>query len=51
MEGVRQLAKIFRDSGLRDDETLMVRVDPCAVHTESAWAPRLPVALRFLFGW
>ncbi len=33
-----------------NDSTLKVVIDPDAIHTESAWANRLPGALTFLFG-
>lgn len=50
VDGVKALAGILRDVGLRDAETLKVLIEPCAVHSELAWASRLPSALRFLFG-
>jgi predicted alpha/beta superfamily hydrolase len=37
-------------SGLRESVDLRFVVDPDAIHHESAWARRLPDALRFLFG-
>lgn len=42
----------FRDILLRNGvDSIRVRlvVEPCAVHTEGAWAARLPGALRFLY--
>jgi predicted alpha/beta superfamily hydrolase len=38
------------EAGLREPGRLRVVVAPGAIHHESAWAPRLPDALRFLFG-
>jgi hypothetical protein len=38
------------DAGLREPDTLRVVVAPGAIHHESAWALRLPDALRFLYG-
>ena len=43
------LAATLRLNGLGDDR-LRLRVDDGARHHESAWAARLPAALRFLFG-
>jgi predicted alpha/beta superfamily hydrolase len=37
-------------SGLHEPETLRHVEEPDAIHHESAWARRLPDALRFLFG-
>lgn len=41
-------AELLRGKGFSGD-TLMVKVDPAAVHNEEAWAKRLPAALEFLF--
>ena len=43
------LAATLRSNGLGDDR-LRLRIDDGARHHESAWASRLPAALRFLFG-
>jgi predicted alpha/beta superfamily hydrolase len=47
-------ARLVRDalaaSGLREPASLRHVEDPDAIHHESAWARRLPDALRFLFG-
>ena len=45
----RRLEANFRASGY-DDSNLKVVVDADAIHTEAAWAKRLPGALTFLFG-
>ena len=49
LEDALALAATFRSNGLGDDR-LRVRVDDGARHHETAWAARLPAALRFLFG-
>jgi len=49
VDDVRELAGIFRRSGL-DDERLKLVIDEGATHHESAWARRFPEALAFLFG-
>jgi enterochelin esterase-like enzyme len=46
---VRRLERIFLGAGL-DSSRVRVVVVPCAVHNEAAWAARLPLALKFLFG-
>lgn len=46
--GVRRMARLLRSRGLAERH-LGVVVERCAGHTESAWAGRLPGALRFLF--
>jgi enterochelin esterase-like enzyme len=49
VEDVRELQRILRREGLRDDR-LRVNIDDGAVHSESEWAKRFPEALTFLFG-
>lgn len=46
---VRQVESNLRLAGY-DDSSLRVVIDPEALHTEGAWARRLPDALVFLFG-
>ena len=46
---IRQVQSNFQAAGY-DDSTFRFVVDPDAVHTETAWAKRLPDALTFLFG-
>ncbi len=43
------LAERLRAQGYRDGDNLLYVLAPGAMHTESAWAARLPGALRFLF--
>jgi predicted alpha/beta superfamily hydrolase len=43
------LAEAFRAVGYRDEVDFRHVLAPGATHTESAWAARLPAALRFLF--
>jgi predicted alpha/beta superfamily hydrolase len=45
----RQLESNLRAAGY-DDATLRVVIEPGAIHTETAWARRLPGALTFLYG-
>lgn len=45
---VRRVEANFRAAGY-DDSNIRVVVDPQALHTETAWAARLPDALEFLF--
>jgi predicted alpha/beta superfamily hydrolase len=49
VDDVRELAGIMRRAGL-DHRRLDLVIDEGATHHESAWARRLPEALRFLFG-
>jgi predicted alpha/beta superfamily hydrolase len=49
VDDVRELAAIFRRSGL-DDSRLKLVVEEGATHHESCWARRFPDALAFLFG-
>lgn len=49
VEDVRELERVLRRAGLRDDR-LLVKVDEGATHNESDWAKRFPEALTFLFG-
>lgn len=44
------LAQAWRDRGYADDATLKYVVQNGASHSETYWAQRLPVALRFLLG-
>jgi predicted alpha/beta superfamily hydrolase len=46
---VRRVEANFRAAGY-DDSNIRAVVDPQALHTETAWAARLPGALEFLFG-
>lgn len=46
----RDLAAAYRSLGYVDGPTLRHVVQPGAIHTESAWASRLPGALEFLLG-
>lgn len=48
VEDVRELEAILRAAGL-DEQRLKVRIEEGATHTESAWAARLPEALKFLY--
>ena len=45
---VRRLAALARAAGV-PAERVLVTIAPCAMHEESAWAARLPAALRFLY--
>jgi hypothetical protein len=45
---VRELEQMALAAGM-DSTRVKVLIAPCAVHSESAWADRLPTALRFLF--
>ena len=49
VELVRQVEANFRAAGY-DDKSFRVVIEPTALHTETAWAARLPGALTFLFG-
>lgn len=49
VDGVRRIADILHRAGLREREQVKVVVEECAVHSEAAWARRLPSALEFLF--
>lgn len=49
VESHRRLVEWFRSAGY-DDRTLLAVEEPGAIHHESAWARRLPAALRFLLG-
>ena len=49
VEGVRRLSRTLINGGMHSDQ-LHVLIEPCAVHSQSAWARRLPAALRFLYG-
>lgn len=49
VDDVRELAGIFRRSGV-DDKHLKLVIAEGAAHHESAWAHRFPDALTFLFG-
>jgi hypothetical protein len=44
------MANLLMDKGFRKDETLLYVKEEGGEHTESAWARRLPGALRFLLG-
>jgi predicted alpha/beta superfamily hydrolase len=45
---VQTLAGILRAAGMAA-ELVKVEIEDCAVHAESAWARRLPAALKFLY--
>lgn len=49
VDGVRRMASILHTAGLREGEQTRVIVEECAVHSETAWAGRIPAALEFLF--
>ena len=49
VEGVRDLFRILIDAGIGNDQ-ILENVESCAVHSASAWAKRLPVAMQFLYG-
>jgi len=44
----QQFARMLGADGL-DSSRLRVVVEPCATHSNPAWAKRLPAALTFLF--
>lgn len=46
---VRRFERLLLDAGV-EARRIKVTVAPCAAHDESAWAERLPEALRFLYG-
>lgn len=46
--GIRALAEILIAGGMTP-ERIHLEIEDCAVHTESAWARRLPIALTFLY--
>jgi len=46
---VRRVEANFRAAG-NDDSSIRVVIEPEALHSEPAWASRLPGALQFLFG-
>jgi enterochelin esterase-like enzyme len=48
VEDVRELERILRREGLRDDR-LRVKIEEGATHSEAEWARRFPEALTFLF--
>ena len=48
MRDARALAELLREKGMGERAAFLA--DPQAVHHESAWAARLPAALRFLLG-
>jgi predicted alpha/beta superfamily hydrolase len=41
---------LLKRQGYRTGETMFYVEEEGAIHHESAWARRLPAALRFLFG-
>ena len=49
VDDVSEFSKILRHAGL-SDRRLLLKIDEGAIHSESAWASRLPEALTFLFG-
>lgn len=49
VNGVKAMSEIFQQKGFIEGEDLIVNIEPCANHTEFAWARRLPAALEFLF--
>ncbi len=46
--GVHRMERALKEAGLGPDR-LLVQVEEGAIHNETAWARRLPGALRFLF--
>jgi predicted alpha/beta superfamily hydrolase len=46
---IRQVENNFRAAGY-DDSNFRIVIEPDGLHTETAWARRLPGALTFLFG-
>jgi len=44
----RQMHRLLVQRGYRDEENLRYLTEKDGEHTESAWARRLPDALRFL---
>ena len=48
LEGARRMVSLLRAKGYRDGVDLLYIEDEGAIHHESAWARRLPDALRFL---
>ena len=44
------IGRQFEEKGYRPGRDLLYVVEDGARHTESAWAGRLPAALRFLLG-
>ncbi|MCU0497635.1 MAG: alpha/beta hydrolase-fold protein [Anaerolineae bacterium] len=50
LEGVQRMIEILKHKGYVEGESLHYVEDPKGVHHESAWARRLPEALRFLLG-
>ena len=49
VRSAREINEILTGAGLPDGSILLV-VEPDAIHNESAWARRLPQAMRFLWG-
>lgn len=49
VQDVLKLERVLRSAGVGKDR-LMLRLDECAIHNETAWARRFPVALKFLYG-
>lgn len=50
VNGVKEMSNILQQKGLVEGVDLSVNIEPCAKHTELAWARRLPAALEFLYG-
>jgi predicted alpha/beta superfamily hydrolase/uncharacterized protein involved in tolerance to divalent cations len=50
VQQVRRMNALLKRKGYRAGETLLYVEEEGAVHHESAWARRLPAALRFLLG-
>lgn len=50
VQGVRSLRDLLLDQGYEAGRSLMYVEEPEGIHRESAWARRLPEALRFLLG-
>jgi len=50
VQQVRRMNALLKRKGYRTGETLLYVEEEGAVHHESAWARRLPAALRFLLG-
>ena len=45
-----RMARLLEEKGYQKERDLLYVVEDGARHTESAWARRLPAALRFLLG-
>jgi hypothetical protein len=48
--GIDKMVKAFEDKGYQRDKDFYLIIDKDASHSESAWASRIPNALKILFG-